>query len=55
MPSDFHGINAEFLKMRLTDGCVSIVVSQKLALLLCPFSTYVAHTREKSDRRAYNK
>lgn len=30
MPSNFHGINAEFLKVRIIDGGVLVVVSLKI-------------------------
>lgn len=30
MPSNFHGINAEFLKVKIIDGGVLVVVSLKI-------------------------
>lgn len=43
----------EIPRMRPTSGCF-IVLFLKLALLFSPFGPFFAHTREKSDGRAYS-
>lgn len=44
----------EIPEMGLTNGCVLVAVSMKLALVFCPLGSFFAYTRERNDGRAHN-